>query len=211
MNARTRATRHTRAVEIVKVLRKLFPHPTVALRYGSPWELLVAVMLSAQCTDKKVNEVTARLFRKYRTLEAYCRASQTAFEQDIFQTGFYRQKAKHILATAKRIRDVYDGTVPSAMEDLLSLPGVARKTANVVRNAAFGLVDGIAVDTHVRRLTRRWGLTTSTDPKRIERELMEILPRSAWKDFTLQVIEYGRTYCPAKRHDHAACPIPDAR
>lgn len=211
MRADLLARRKARAVVVVRTLQRLFPHAGMALVYGSPWELLVAVMLSAQCTDKKVNEVTTKLFKKYRTLEDYVHADPRVFERDIFQTGFYRQKAKHVLASAKIIQTQFGGKIPATMEEMLTLPGVARKTANVVLGVVYGIVEGIAVDTHVRRLTRRWGLTTQMDPVKIERDLLEILPQSAWKDFTFRTIEYGRQYCPAKRHAHERCPIPDAR
>ena len=190
--------RKKRAGKIVKELRKLFPRPKIALKYRSNWELLVTVVLSAQCTDKKVNEVTAKLFRKYRKLDDYLKANQREFEQDIRSTGFYRNKAKNILATAKIVKKKYKRRVPNTMEDLLSLPGVARKTANVILGNAYGVVEGIAVDTHVKRLSRRFGLTREVDPVKIEKDLMEILPKKEWFNFTYRMIEYGRKYCPAR-------------
>ncbi len=206
------AQRKAKAAKITAVLKKLFPKAKIALIYGNNWELLVAVQLSAQCTDKKVNEVTAKLFKKYRTLDDYIKASasrRTAreFEKDIYQTGFYRNKARNILAAAKMIKTKFAGKLPRTMEEMLAIPGVARKTANVVLGNAYGVVEGIAVDTHVRRLTRRWGLTDHFDPVKIERDLMAIIPEKDWFAVTYRIINYGRTYCSAKRHQHETCPL----
>lgn len=199
--------RKKRAHVIFAKLKKLFPSATIALKFSSPWELLVATILSAQCTDKKVNEVTEKLFTKYKKLEDYVRADQKEFEQDIRQTGFYRNKTKHILASAKLVRDKFYGKVPDTMETILTLPGVARKTANVVLGNAYGVVEGIAVDTHVRRLARLFGLTRHNDPKKIECNLMEIIPKEDWFKTTYLLIEYGRKYCTARSHDHDKCPL----
>jgi len=188
-------------------LKKLFPVAEIALAYTTPWELLVAVILSAQCTDKKVNEVTQRLFKKYTSLEAYCAASPVEFEKDITQTGFFRSKTKHILTTARRIRDVYGGNVPCTMEELLTLPGVARKTANIVLGTVCGVVEGIAVDTHVKRFAIRFNLTDSTNPERIERDLMAIVPKKDWYTITYRIIEYGRTIAPARKYDTSKDPL----
>lgn len=194
-------------LRIIRRLKKLFPDASIVLKYGNPWELLIAVILSAQCTDKKVNEVTEKLFKKYRTLDDYIRASPTQFEKDIYQTGFYRAKAHNILASAKIAKEKFGGKVPRTMEEMLTLPGVARKTANVVLGNAYGVVEGIAVDTHVRRLSKLFGLTDHDDPNKIERDLMEIVPRKDWFLFTYLMIEYGRTYCTARKHDHSNCPL----
>lgn len=196
-----------KALEVVRKLKKLFPQAKIALHYSNNWELLVAVMLSAQCTDKKVNEVTEKLFKKYRTLDDYVRARPREFEQDIRSAGFYRNKAKHILAAAKIVKEKYDGKIPKTMAEILTLPGVARKTANVVLGNAYGVVEGVAVDTHVRRLSKKLGLTDHTDPNKIEKDLMELLPKKEWFGFTYRLIEYGRTYCSAKPHKHEKCPI----
>ncbi len=199
--------RKTRALKLIRALKKLYPDAGMALRYGSDWELLVAVMLSAQCTDKKVSEVTARLFAKYRTLDDYVRANHRAFERDIHSTGFYRNKAKNILAAARMVRDEFGGKVPKTMAEMLRIPGVARKTANVVLGNAHGVVDGIAVDTHVRRFALKFDLSDYRDPIHIERDLMHILPKRDWFRFTYLVIEYGRNICPGRTHDCTAHPL----
>ncbi len=165
------------------------------------------MILSAQCTDKKVNEVTARLFKKYRKLDDYVRANPSEFEQDIHATGFYRAKAKNILAAARIVSERFKGKVPCTMDELLTLPGVARKTANVILGNACGKVEGIAVDTHVKRFAQKFDLTDSSDPKKIERDLMELLPKREWYGITYRLIEYGRRYCPARKHDCAKHPL----
>jgi len=192
---------------VLKELKKLFPHAKIVLNYRNNWELLVSVILSAQCTDKAVNKVTKKLFKKYRTLDDYVGANLKEFEKDIHSTGFYHNKAKNILTTAKMIKDQFQGNVPHTMSELLMLKGVARKTANVVLGNAFGIVEGIAVDTHVRRLTQLWGLTKHVDPVKIEQDLMKILPKSEWFNFTYRTIEYGRAYCIGKKHNHDICPL----
>lgn len=168
---------------------------------------MVAVQLSAQCTDKKVNEITAKLFKKYRSLDDYVNADRQEFERDIHATGFFRQKTKNILAAAKMIKEQFKGKIPRTMEEMLIIPGVARKTANVVLGNAYGVVEGIAVDTHVRRLSRLLHLTKHTDPVKIEKDLMVIIPKKEWFDFTYRLIDYGRTNCFARSHNHAACPL----
>lgn len=188
-----------RARCLARELKKLFPKASIMLKYGTNWELVVAVILSAQCTDKKVNEVTEKLFKKYTTLGAYIRARPREFEKDIYSTGFYRAKAKNIIASAKMVQRRYRGRIPETMEELATLPGVARKTANVVLGNAFGKVGGIAVDTHVRRLARRFGLTKNKNPEKIERDLMALLPKKEWFTITYRLIEYGRKYCTAKK------------
>jgi len=199
--------RKKRAAFIVAELKKLIPEAKIALKFGNEWELTVAVILSAQCTDKKVNEVTGNLFKKYRTLDDYVKATQEEFEKDIKSTGFYRHKAKNILSTANIIKKKFGGNMPRTMEELVSLPGIGRKTANIILGNAFGHVEGIAVDTHVRRLSLKLGLTDQKDPDKIEQDLMQILPRNEWFDFTYRLIEYGRNYCPARPHNHSNCPL----
>jgi len=196
-----------RTTIILSTLEALFPDAKIILRYSNPWELMVAVILSAQCTDKQVNKVTAHLFQKYKTIEEYVNADQKVFEKDIFSTGFYRNKAKHILQSAKIIQGQFDGKVPCTMKEILTLPGVARKTANVVLGNAYEIIEGIAVDTHVIRLSRLWGLTNQTNPVKIEKDLMKLVPQKDWFIFTYRTIEYGRKYCIAKRHDHNNCPL----
>jgi len=191
--------RKKRAGKIVKKLKELFPDAKIVLKYNNTWELLVSVVLSAQCTDKQVNIVTGNLFQKYKALEDYVKVDIEEFEQDIKSTGFYHNKAKNILAAAKIIQEQYNGKVPDTMEELLILPGVARKTANVVLGNAFGIVEGIAVDTHVMRLSQAFGLTERKDPIKIEQDLMEILPKKDWFFFTYGMIEYGRNYYPARK------------
>ena len=196
-----------RARVALSVLKKILPRARISLRYGNNWQLLVAVILSAQCTDKKVNEVTAKLFKKYRSLDDYVRADRQEFERDIHSAGFYRAKAKNILAAAKLVKEKFGGKLPTTMAEMLTIPGVARKTANVVLGNAYGIVLGIAVDTHVRRLAKKYGLTTHDDPVKIERDLMTLYPKREWFKLTYRLIDYGRKYCPARPHDHAKCPI----
>ena len=200
--------RKNRAQEIVKKLRELFPKAAIVLKYKNAWELLVAVRLSAQCTDKKVNEVTEKLFKKYRTFADYVNADIKEFEQDVKPTGFYRAKAKSILEAARIIKEKFGGEVPNTMEELLTLPGIARKSANVILGNAFGKVEGIAVDTHVMRLSQKLGLTNHKDPVKIEQDLMKLLPKKDWFFFTYGIIEYGRHICPKRPHkDCASHPL----
>jgi endonuclease-3 len=197
----------TKAAKIIRILKKLFPNAKMVLNYGNNWELLVAVVLSAQCTDKKVNEVTAKLFKKYRTLNDYIKAKPKEFEQDIKSTGFYRAKAKNILAAAKVVKEKFGGSLPRTMAEMLTIPGIGRKSANVILGNAYGVVEGIAVDTHVRRLSRLLGLTKEKDPEKIEKDLMQIVPRKDWFKITYLLIDYGRNYCPARPHTHSQCPL----
>lgn len=201
----TERKRH--AAKILSKLKKLFPNARMFLNYSTPFELLVAVMLSAQCTDKKVNEVTPLLFAKYRTVDDYANASIKDLERLVYQTGFYHAKAKHIKEAAITLRDEFGGELPKTMSLMLQIPGVGRKTANVVLGNAYGVSEGIAVDTHVRRLAGVLGLSTATAIPAIERDLMELFPQKEWFRLTYYLIEYGRKYCPAKKHDHAQCPL----
>ncbi|HXK37312.1 MAG TPA: endonuclease III [Candidatus Paceibacterota bacterium] len=197
--------RKARAID--RELKLLFPRAGIVLKFNTPWQCMVAVQLSAQCTDKKVNEVTATLFKKYRTLDDYVHARKGEFERAIKSTGFYRNKAKNILAAAKMINERFGGTLPRTVREMTTIPGVGRKTANVVLGSVYGISEGIAVDTHVRRLTRQWGLTKHQDPDKIERDLMALLPRREWYAWTYRVIEYGRTYSPARKRDHSDEPL----
>ncbi len=196
-----------RAPEIVRVLSKAYPDAKVALRFSTPLEMLVATILSAQCTDEKVNEVTATLFRKYRTPRDYLKVSEDELKADIKPTGFFNQKAISVREACRRIVEVYDGKVPDTMEDLVTLRGVARKTANIVLGNAFGTVEGIAVDTHVKRLSERLGFSAETDPEKIEQDLMRILPKERWFDFTYVLIDHGRAVCVARKLRCEECPV----
>jgi len=198
--------------KIAKTLHKLFPHPKIALTFGNSWELLVAVQLSAQCTDKKVNQVTPALFKKYPALDAYVKAGKTAagvrqFENMVHACGFYRAKTKNILAAAKYIKEQCGGKLPNTMAEMVKVPGVGRKSANVILGNAYGVVERIAVDTHVMRLSQLLGLTREKTPEKIEQDLMAIIPRKDWFTATYMIIDYGRAYCVARPHKHDQCPL----
>lgn len=195
------------ADKIIKILKKKYPRARIVLKFSNPWELLVAVILSAQCTDKKVNEVTEKLFTRYRTLDDYIKARPKEFEQMIRPTGFYRAKARNILATAKIVKEKFGGKVPRTMEEMLTLKGVARKTANVVLGNAHGVIEGIAVDTHVRRLSQRLGLSKHANPVKIEQDLMKLVPKKDWFKLTYLLIDHGRAICTAKDPRCDLCPL----
>ncbi|MBI2021786.1 endonuclease III [Candidatus Daviesbacteria bacterium] len=199
----------TRVKEILKRLYKVYPHPKTALQYSNPLELLVATILSAQATDKLVNAVTPALFRKYKTAKDFAQADLKELDRYISKVNFHQNKAKSIKAAAQMIIDKFNGKLPDNMEDLDSLPGVARKTANVVLGNAFGKAEGIVVDTHVIRLSRKLGLTDNSDPVKIEQDLMEIVPKDKWTDFAHLLINFGRDYCPARPHICKDCPLGD--
>ncbi|QQG45496.1 MAG: endonuclease III [Candidatus Sungiibacteriota bacterium] len=194
---------------VIRRLKKKYPDAKIILNFSSPWELLVAVILSAQCTDKKVNEVTARLFKKYRTPNDYVKSNSRELEKIIRPTGFYRAKARNILATAKIIKEKFNGKVPRTMAEMLTLKGVARKTANVVLGNAYGVVEGVAVDTHVRRLAQRLGLSATDDPVKIEQDLMALIPKKDWFKITYLLIDHGRAICTAKDPRCDLCPLND--
>jgi endonuclease-3 len=196
-----------RAPEIIRILSETYPDAKVALRFSNPLEMLVATILSAQCTDEKVNEVTETLFAKYRTCEDYLRVPEDELKRDIKPTGFFNQKATSIREACRRIVEVYDGKVPDTMEDLITLRGVARKTANIVLGNAYGKVVGIAVDTHVKRVSNRLGLTQQSDPDKIEQDLMRLIPNERWFDFTYVLIDHGRNVCVARRPKCELCPV----
>ncbi len=183
--------------EILKLLKKHYPDAKTALNYNKPHEILVATILSAQCTDKRVNKVTKELFKKYKTVKDYAKADVKKFEQDIRSTGFYRNKARNIIAAANKIVKDYNGKVPDKMEELIKLPGVARKTANIVMWNAYGKIGGIAVDTHVTRLSYRLGLTKNTNPEKIEQDLMKLFSEKEWPHVTNLMISHGRAVCKA--------------
>lgn len=207
MTSRKRKEREERVRAMNTILRRLYPNPRIALNYGNNWELLVAVQLSAQCTDARVNMVTKTLFKKYTTIESYRDASQSEMERAVFQCGFYRNKAKNIRGAAHLILESYGGVVPKTMEELVRIPGVARKTANVVLSNAFGIHEGIAVDTHVRRFAIRFNLSDYRDPKRIEKDLLQIMPQSEWWGFNHRLVHYGRDVCPARKHNCRKHPL----
>ncbi len=202
-------TKTTHINEIIKRLEYAYPGAEIALHFSNPWELLVATVLSAQCTDVVVNRVTSTLFKKYHSVEDYAAVDITQLETDIKPTGFYHNKAKHIIESAKIVIDKFDGIVPSSMQDLIILPGVARKTANIVLYNAYGIIDGIAVDTHVKRLSRRLGLSHNEDPVKIEKDLMELVPKVRWGSFSYLLIEHGRAVCIARKPKCKDCPLND--
>lgn len=206
MARETKAERHARAQRIVRRLRGAYPDASCALHHGSPFQLLVATILSAQCTDKKVNEVTSELFARYGTAEKLADADPARIEALVRPTGFYRQKAKSIQAAARDVVERFGGEVPETLEELVSLRGVARKTANVVLGNAFG-VPGLAVDTHMKRVNHRLALTRHEDPEKIERDLMDLIPRREWTVYTHRVIHHGRVCCTAQRPRCDACPL----
>ncbi len=188
------AIRRKRFTKLHKELRKLFPDAVLALRHKTHWQLLVAVQLSAQSTDKKVNEILPGLFKKYPTIQAFADAKGKELEKAVSSVLYYRNKAKNIQAAAKKVLNEYGGRLPKTMDAMLTLPGVARKTANVLLGTLFGVVEGVVVDTHVVRFARRFDLTDYKDPVRIEKDLMEIIPRAHWYTVTYKIIEYGRGY-----------------
>ncbi len=192
---------------ILEVLAEAHPPARCSLTYASPLQLLVATILSAQCTDVLVNKVTPDLFKKYRTAEAFARADLAELERDVSRVNFFRNKAKSIKAACRMILERFGGKVPNRMEDLVQLPGVARKTANVVLGNAFHIQAGVVVDTHVMRLSQRMGLTAQTDREKIEQELMALIPVAQWTDFSHRMILHGRTVCTARNPQCPACPL----
>jgi endonuclease-3 len=194
-----RGTNPVRVQAILKKLDESYPDATCALVHENPFQLLISTILSAQCTDVRVNEVTARLYPKYPSPEAFAYANPSELEGDIRPTGFFRNKTKSIMGASKKILEEFKGEVPKTMEELLTLPGVARKTANVVLGTAFGIASGVVVDTHVQRLSGRLDLTKHTDPKKIEQDLMKVVPRDKWIAFSHQLIWHGRRICVARK------------
>jgi len=196
-----------RAAEIINILEKQFPDAKIALDYSTPLELLVATILSAQSTDVTINQITKKLFKKYTKPEDYANAEITELEQDIKSSGFYHNKAKNIQKAAQLLVEKFGGKVPETMEDLMELPGVARKTANIVIYGAYGKVEGVAVDTHVRRLSQRLGLTKNEDPEKIEQDLMRLVPKEKWMHLANLLIFHGRQVCFAKKPNCAGCEL----
>lgn len=204
---RKRASKKQRTLEILIILKRLYPDATCSLTYETPVQLLVATILSAQCTDERVNKVTPELFSKFPDAPALAMADREELETLIRSTGFYRNKAKNIQEACQKIVDEFDGNVPKQMEKLLSLPGVARKTANVVLAHGFGINEGVTVDTHVKRLSQRLGLTEENDPIKIERDLMPLLPQVDWENFSIRIIYHGRAICKARKPMCADCDL----
>jgi len=194
---------------IIKRLRREYPVLRSALNFRNPFELLVATILSAQTTDAHVNKVTESLFKKYKKLDDYLAVSPEEFTRDVRSVNFFNNKARNILASARMIKETFGGRVPKSMEELVSLPGVARKTANILLYNAFGITEGIAIDTHVKRLANRLGLTAYDDPVKIERDLMAITPKNEWGDLTHLLIAHGRAICQARRPMHQKCVLSD--
>ena len=201
--------KRNRTLEIVKRLKKEYPDAGCELNRSTPLDLLVATILSAQCTDVRVNIVTKDLFKKYRKPKDYLKVSQEALEQQIRSTGFYRNKAKNIRGACKVLVEKFDSKVPATMDELLDLPGVARKTANIVLTHAYGIVEGIAVDTHVKRLSQRLGLTAQENPNKIESDLCSLVPEKEWRILSDVLIFHGRRVCSSRKPDHASCVVVD--
>jgi endonuclease III len=203
------ATARQRAPLILARLGGLYPHATCSLHWRTAWELLVATMLSAQCTDERVNQVTPALFARFPDAAAAAAVDSVEVEPYVRSTGFFRNKAKNIVGASRLLIERHGGAVPASMEELLQLPGVARKTANVVLAHAFGINAGVTVDTHVRRLSQRLGLTKQSDPRRIEPDLMKLVPRAEWENLAIRLIFHGRAVCTARKPDCPHCPIAD--
>jgi endonuclease III len=206
---KTAAERKERVAEILRRLDRMYPQATCALHHHNPWELLVATILSAQCTDKRVNEVTPGLFAKYPTPQDFAAVRPEVLADDIRSTGFFNNKAKSIVGAAKRVVQEFGGKVPKTMEEMLTIPGAARKTANVVLGTAYGIASGVVVDTHVQRIAARLDLTKNTDPVKIEQDLMKIIPQDRWILFSHQVILHGRALCVARAPKCAECALYD--
>lgn len=204
---KTAAERKARLERILAALDKLYPNVTCALHHSNAWELLVATILSAQCTDERVNKVTPGLFAKYPTITDLAHVSHAELANDIRSTGFFNNKAKSVIGAAQKILNDFGGEVPRNIDDLLTVPGAARKTANVVLGTAFGIASGVVVDTHVQRITNRLDLTKHQDPVKIEQDLIKLLPQNRWIGFSHQVIHFGRQICVARKPRCADCPI----
>lgn len=193
--------------EVIRVLRREYPRSRTALHHETPLQILVATILAAQCTDERVNQITPPLFRRYPTAEAFAKADRTELEAEVRPTGFFRNKAKSIIGAARKIVADFGGQVPAKMADLITLPGVARKTANIVLSSGYGIAEGIAVDTHVKRLSGRLGLSRQRDPDKIERDLMKLVPKKDWLDFNYMLVNHGRKVCQARKPRCPECPL----
>lgn len=207
MASRKKTEVQLRALEILSNLKQLYPEATCSLNYQTPVQLLVAVILSAQCTDERVNKVTPALFARFPDAKSLAFAEREELETLIRSTGFYRNKAKNIQGACQKILKDFQGEVPKTMAELLTLPGVARKTANVVLAHAYGIIEGVTVDTHVKRLSNRLGLTTNNDPVKIERDLMALLPQPDWETFSISIIYHGRAVCKARNPACFSCQL----
>jgi len=192
---------------MIEILRREYPASRTALEFQNPVQILVATILAAQCTDERVNQITPALFKKYPTAADFARADRAELEREIRPTGFFRNKAKNIIGAAARIVGSYGGRVPDRMEDLITLPGVARKTANIVLSSGYGKAEGIAVDTHVKRLSGRLGLSRQNDPEKIEQDLLKIVPREDWLDFNYMLVNHGRKVCQARKPRCPECSL----
>lgn len=204
---RTAVERRERLQQLLDALDQRYPNVTCALHHNDAWQLLVATILSAQCTDERVNKVTPELFRKYPTIQDFAAVSQDELARDIHSTGFFNNKAKSIIGAAQKILNEFGGEIPREIDQLLTVPGAARKTANVVLGTAFGIASGVVVDTHVSRISQRLDLTKETTPEKIERDLVRILPRERWIQFAHQIIHFGRELCVARKPKCAECPV----
>ena len=204
---KTAAERKARVTKILKLLDEMYPEATCALHHEDPWQLLVATILSAQCTDKRVNEVTPGLFRKYPAIEDFAHVSQAELANDIRSTGFFNNKSRSLIGAAKKLLADYGGQVPRTMDELLAVPGAARKTANVVLGTAYGIASGVVVDTHVQRIAKRLDLTRHTEPVKIEQDLMKAIPKDRWVLFSHQIIHHGRALCVARKPKCAECRL----
>lgn len=207
MKVASRMDSNTRCKVVIVQLRRAYPTAKCSLRYASHLQLLVATILSAQCTDKRVNFVTRSLFKKYRTAKAFAYVDRKELEQDIKSTGFYRNKAKNIQGACRAVVEQYGGDVPASMSKLLDLPGVGRKTANVILGVGFGINEGVVVDTHVTRISNRLGFTMHQNPVKIEQDLIKIIPKQDWIDFAHLLIAHGRAVCTARKPKCPACPV----
>ena len=204
---KTASERKARVHRILALLDQMYPNATCALVHRSAWELLVATILSAQCTDRRVNEVTPGLFAKYPTIRDFAHANQAELANNIRSTGFFNNKSKSLIGAAKRILTDFHGEVPRNIDDMLKVPGAARKTANVVLGTAFGIASGVVVDTHVQRVSKRLDLTKHSDPQKIEKDLMKVIPQDRWILFSHQVIHHGRALCIARKPKCAECAL----
>jgi len=204
---KTAADRKARIAEILSLLDGMYPDATCALLHRTPWELLVATILSAQCTDKRVNEVTPGLFAKYPTPRDFAAVKPEVLAEDIRSTGFFNNKAKSVVGAAQRVVNQFGGQVPKTMEEMQTIPGAARKTANVVLGTAYGIASGVVVDTHVARISQRLDFTKNTDPVKIEQDLVKIIPQDRWIRFSHQVILHGRTLCMARAPECGECGL----